>query len=286
MKLDGKPEVAEAAAPESEKKDADEDEGGAEADPEAKRTPVEEEAEPTAEGQPDEPVTEEVAEHGGARVSGAPKSAGGDGLQAVEKLEGGSGGEQGNRGMDKNRIVRIDAGDVLGNDEKDDAHARHEGGAEEDGGVAGVARAGEVAASDGLAHANGSGGGDAEGNHVSEGDGVERDLMAGKGNGAEAGDKGGDSGEDADFGSELDGGGKAEINQAAHAGEVGNKRRAAKAGVVVSVVPEKKDNQHRSKVGAGNGGGDAGADNPEPGESEVAEDEDIVAEYINDIGGD
>ena len=51
-----------------------------------------------------------------------------------------------------------------------------------------MACAGEIAASNGLADANGGSGRDAEGNHVGESDGVERDLVAGERDGAEAGD--------------------------------------------------------------------------------------------------
>ena len=209
------------AAPEGQEEEADEDQGGAETDPEAERAPVAAEAEPGAEGESHEPVGAEVAEHGRARVAGAAEGAGGDGLDAVEELEGGAGSEKNDGVVDEDGIVGVDAGDVLREDEKDDAHAGHEGGAEENGGVAGVAGAGEVAASDGLADANSGGGGDAEWNHVSERDGIERDLMAGERNGAESRDERGDGGEDADFGGELDAGGQAERDEAADAGKIG-----------------------------------------------------------------
>ena len=63
-----------------------------------------------------------------------------------------------------------------------------------------ASRAPGIAAADGLADANGGGGGDAERNHVSESDGVEGDLVAGEGDGAEAADERCDQGEDGDFG--------------------------------------------------------------------------------------
>jgi len=71
-------------APEKQEKYADEDEGEAEADPEAEGAEVAAETKPRAEGETDEPVSGEVAEHGRAGVAGATESAGGDGLDAVE----------------------------------------------------------------------------------------------------------------------------------------------------------------------------------------------------------
>jgi len=48
------------------------------------------EAEVDAEGEADEPVSEEVAEHRSASVAGAAEGTGGDGLDAVEELESGA----------------------------------------------------------------------------------------------------------------------------------------------------------------------------------------------------
>jgi len=230
--------MVEAAAPEGQEEDADEDERGAEADPETERSPMATEAEPTAERESEKPVAEKVAEHRGARVAGAPEGPGGDGLETVEELEGGASGEEDDCVVDEDGIIGVNAGDVLGEDEKNNAHARHEGSANEDGGIAGVASAGVVAASDGLADADGGGRGDAEWDHVGEGHGVESDLVAGKGDGSEAGDQGGDGGEDADFGRELDGGGKAETNEAADAAGIGDEGSATKSGVMPGVKPE------------------------------------------------
>ena len=123
--------------------------------------------------------------------------------------------------VDEHGIVGVDTGDILREDEKDDAHAGHEGGAEEDGGVAGVARAGEIAASDGLADADGGGGRDAERDHVGERDSVESDLVTGEWNGAEARDERGDGGKDADFGGHLESGREAEGEEAADARGIG-----------------------------------------------------------------
>ena len=244
------------------------------------------EAEPGAEGEADEPVGAEVADHRRARVAGAAESAGGYGLDAVEELEGGTGSEEHDSGVDENGVVCVDAGNVLREDEKNDAHEGHERGAEQDGGVAGVARAGEIAASDGLADANGGGGRDAEGNHVGESDGVERDLVAGEGNGAKTGDQGGDGGEDGDFGGHLHSGGKAECDEPTDAREIRARRCSTHFGVVARVVPEKKNDQDGGQVGARDGGGDAGADYAEHGKTPVAEDEEIVAEDVDEIGGD
>ncbi len=244
------------------------------------------EAEPGAEGEAHEPVGAKMADHRRARISSAAESTGGDGLDAIEKLEGGAGGEQDDGVVDEHGIVGVNAGDVLREDEKDEAHDGHERGAEQDGGVAGEACADEIAATDRLADADGGGGRDAEGNHVGEGDGVESDLVAGKRDGAETGDQRGNGCEDGDFGGHLHGSGKTQGNKAADAIEVGAKRGFAHVGLVSRVVPEKKNDEDRGEVGARDGGGDAGADDTEHGKSPVAEDEEIVAEEIDEVGGD
>jgi len=145
------------------------------------------EAEPRAQGEAHEPVGAEVADHRGAGVARAAESAGGYGLDAVEELEGGAGGQENDGVVDEDGIVGVDAGDVLREDEEDDAHAGHEGGAEENGRVAGKAGAGEITAPDGLTYADGGGGRNAERDHVGEGDGVDGDLVTGERDGTEAG---------------------------------------------------------------------------------------------------
>ena len=244
------------------------------------------EAEPCAEGESHEPVGAKVAEHGRARIAGAAECAGGDGLDAVEELEGGAGGKQADGGVNEDGIVGVNARDVFRKDEKDNAHAGHEGGAKKNGGVAGNARAGEIAAADGLADADGGGGGDAEGNHVGEGDGVERDLVAGEWNRAEPRDERGDGGENADFGGELDAGGETEADEAADACEIRSEFHFAQAGMIVRIVPEEIKDEDGGQIGAGDDGGDAGADDAQLWKAEVAEDEGVVAEEVDDVRGD
>ncbi len=217
------------------------------------------EAEIGAEGNADEPVGGEVAEHGSARVACAAKGAGGYGLEAVEELEGGSGGEEGDGAVDDGFVVGVDVGDEARKDEEDDAHAEHEAGAKEDGGVAGIARGGRIAAADGLAYANGSGGRDAKRNHVGKGDGVESDLMAGERDGAEARDERGDEGEDGDFGGHLQGGGKTKSEETADALEIGISRSFEEIGAMAVVVPEKIGDEEKAEVRARECGSQAGA---------------------------
>jgi len=57
-------------------------------------------------------------------------------------------------------------------------------------------------------------------------------------------------------------------------------------GVSAGVAPEEKKDEDRGEVGAGNGGGDAGADYAEHWEATVPEDEEIVSEEIDEIGRD
>ena len=218
------------------------------------------EAEPCAEGESHQPVGAEVAEHGRARVAGATEGSGGDGLDAVEELECGAGGKQDDGGVNENGVVGVNARDVFRKDEKDNAHAGHESGAKKDGCVSGIARARKIAATDSLAYTDGGGGRDTERNHVGEGDGVERDLMAGEGNSAETRDERGDGGEDADFGGELDAGGETEADEAADACEIRSEFHFAQAGMIVRIVPEEIKDEDGGQIGAGDDGGDAGAD--------------------------
>ena len=57
-------------------------------------------------------------------------------------------------------------------------------------------------------------------------------------------------------------------------------------GVVASVIAEKKNDEDRGQVGAGDGGGDAGADYAEHREARMAEHEKVVADGIDEVGGD
>ncbi len=68
-------------------------------------------AEVGAERDADEPVGGEVTEHGSACVACAAKSSGGYGLEAVEELEGGSGGEKSDGAADDGFVVGVDMGD-------------------------------------------------------------------------------------------------------------------------------------------------------------------------------
>ena len=230
--------MADAATPEDQEEGADEDEGKTEADPESHRAPVAAEAEIGAEGETQEPVGGEVAEHGSAGVSRAAECTGGNGLEAVEELESGADGKKGDGGMDDGFIGGVEAGNVTREEEEHDAHGGHEGGAEEDGGVASVTRGDGITAAKGLADTDGSGGSEAERNHVGEGDGVESDLMAGLGDGPKTRDERRDKSENGDFGGELERGGKAESDEQADAGEVGLDGSFEELGFVACVVPE------------------------------------------------
>ena len=84
----------------------------------------------------------------------------------------------------------------------------------------------------------------------------------------------------------MHGCGEAESNEPADAGEIGTERGLPHVGVIAHVVPEKKNDEDRGEVGAGDGSGNAGADDAEHGKSAVAKDEEIVAEGVDEIGGD
>jgi len=230
------------------------------------------EAEPGAEGEAEEPVGREVAEHGCARVAGATESTGGGGLDAVEKLESGTGGKQGDSGVDDTFVGGVEARDVARENEQNDAHGGHEGGAENDGGVARIARGFRIAATEGLTDTDGSGRGEPEGNHVGKGDGVERDLVAGLRDGAETRDESCDRSEDRDFGGELESGREAENDELADAGEIRLDGRFEQVSFVMRVVPEKVDHEDKGEIGTGDAGRDARTGDAEGREAKIAED--------------
>ena len=207
-------------------------------------------------------------------------------MDAVEKLESGPGGEEDSGVADDRGVVGVNAGDHARKDQERDAHAGHERGAEDDGGVASVASGQGIAAADGLTYTDGGRGRNAERNHVSEGDGVERDLVAGQRNGAESGDERGDHGEDADFGGELQGGWQAEGNEAADALDIDFDGSLKEVGAMAMVVPEQVADENEGQVGARDCSGPAGAGYAEGGHTEFAEDENVVAAEIDEIGGD
>jgi len=64
------------------------------------------------------------------------------------------------------------------------------------------------------------------------------------------------------------------------------KRGLTHVGVVLRVVPEKKNDEDCGEVGARDGRGDSRADYAEHGETPVAENEDIVTDEVDKVGGD
>ena len=92
--------------------------------------------------------------------------------------------------------------------------------------------------------------------------------------------------EDADFHSDLDGSGKAESKEMANAFEIDLDRSFEEIGVVATIVPEEIDDQNQNHVETRDGSGPAGAFHSHLGEAELAVDECVVEEEIDEIGGD
>lgn len=244
------------------------------------------ETEVGAQGEAHEPVGGEVAEHGSASVTCAAERARGNGLDAVEELKGGTGHEENGGGVDDGFVGSVEAGDVAREDQERDTHSGHERGTEEDGGVTGIACTDRIATAESLSYTDGGSGREAERNHVSEGDGVEGDLVAGLSDGTETRDESGDKSENSDFSGDLNGSGKTESDELTDAGEVGRKGSVAEFRFVVSVVPEKVDDKDGSEISAGDAGGDAGTGDAVGVEAQFAEDQDVVAEEVDEVGSD
>src|SRR5262249_46873314 len=175
----------------------------------------------------------------------------------------------------------VDAGDPLLINDEDDAGESHERCSDEDGSAAGDGGPVGIFAAKSLAHTDGGGGSDAERNHVGKGNGVERDLMRGKWNRAEARDERSDGGEDSALKSELKRGGNAERDQLPDAAQIQIHRSLQQFGAMFSVVPEKITDQDSSHVDAGDGGGPAGANRAHGGESPFAVNEQPVEHGVD-----
>jgi len=188
--------------------------------------------------------------------------------------------------VDDDLVGSVDPGDIAREDKQGNAHGRHEGGAENDGSVAGVARSDRIAAADGLADTNGGGGGKAEGNHVREGDSIERDLVAGLCDGAQARDESCNQSEDSNFRGELESRGEAKSDEFSNACEIGLHGSFEKFGFVARVIPEKIRDKNESEISAGDAGGDAGAGDAISRKAEFAKDENVVSSKIDEVGAD
>src|SRR5277367_1899354 len=110
--------------------------------------------------------------------------------------------------------------------------------------------------------------------------------MAGKGDGAKAADDRGGVDEDAAFESDLNGGGKAQGEQTTETREIRLRGSFQKFGAMAVVVPEKVDDEKSGDVGSRDAGSDAGAGNAHCWRAKFAVDEDVVADQVDDVGGD
>ena len=266
------------------------DEAGAEAQPEAYGSAVEAEGEEVADGEADDPVADDLDVEAGVGVAGSAEGSGGGDLEAVEELEDGGDEEKRDGGGDDGGVVREAARDGVGNEEEDGGEAGHGCGSEGDGGPSGGGGFGWGLAADGLAYADGSGGGDGEGDHEGEAGAVEGDLVSGEGERAHGADEEGDEAEDGDLDEDLAACGGSEESEAADAGGFEVAGHAAEAVVVAAFDPPEGDDHEEREIAAGEGGGEAGSGDSEgwdvDGSPGVAEDEEPVADYVDEVGGD
>ena len=163
-------------------------------------------------------------------------------------------------------------------------------GSEGDGGPSGGGGFAWGLAADGLADADGGGGGDGEGHHEGEAGAVEGDLVAGEREAAHGADEEGDEAEDGDLDEDLAAGGGAEEGEAAEAGGFEVAQHAAEAVVVPALDAPEGDDEEEGEVAARDGGGQAGAGDAERGDVDgapgVAEDEEPVADDVDEVRGD
>src|SRR5271170_1897320 len=112
--------------PAVEKAGRDDDEREREADPHAVDAPLEDEAEDQAKRQAENPIADEVGDHGRARLAEAAQGSGADRLDSIEDLEGGGDPEQAGAYRKHARVVGEEFDERLRRDKKDDACEKHE----------------------------------------------------------------------------------------------------------------------------------------------------------------
>src|ERR1019366_4560951 len=131
----------------------------------------------------DDPVADEVGDGGGARVAESAEGAGGDHLQAVEDFEEGGDAQERGAGADDGDFGGVEARDPAGDDGEREAGGGHECSAEQQSGPTGDGDARRVFPADGLAEAGGH-----DGNGTKDG-AFHEDLQGGgKAEGEEAAD--------------------------------------------------------------------------------------------------
>ena len=227
-----------------------------------------------------------MAEHRSAGIAGAAQGAGGDGLHAVEQLKERGDKEQRDRGRNQRAVRSVNAHDRAWNQKQEQRHAAHEAGAKQHGGPASAAGGVGIAASEALSDADRCGGADAQRNHVSEADRIQRDLMAGERNGAEARDQRGSNREDAYFQTELRRGGKTKPYQFAEAPGIRQARGVTQTGFVAVVVIQRIGQQHEHHVGTGEAGGPSGADGAHGRKAEMAVNQRPIPQQVHQVRGD
>ena len=193
---------------------------------------VEAEGQHVADGEADDPVSDDLDDEAGVGVACSAKGSGGGDLEAVELEESGYEEERDGRG-DHVRVGCEGSGDVVGGEEEDGGEGGHAGGSEEDRGPACGSGFLWGVAADGLTYTDGGGGGDGEGNHEGEGGTVEGDFVAGEWERANGADKEGNEGEDGDLDEDLAAGGCSEEGKTSEASALDVTEHGAEAIVVL-----------------------------------------------------
>jgi hypothetical protein len=251
---------------------------------------VEAEGEEVADGEADDPVADDLDVEAGVGVAGSAEGSGGGDLEAVEELEDGGDEEERNGGGDDCGVCGEAAGYGAGHEEQDGRETGHGSGTEGDGGPSGGGGFGWGVAADGLAYTDGGGGRDGEGDHEGEAGAVEGDLVSGKREAAHGADEEGDQTEDGDLDEDLAAGGCSEEGETADAGGFEVARHAAEAILVAALDAPESDDHEEREIAAGEGGREAGSGDSEgwdvDGAPGVAEDEEPVADDVDEVGGD
>src|SRR5579859_1030324 len=232
-------------APAKEQGRCDNDESQRQSDPEPVNSPTQCKAKRQPEGEAENPISDEIGDHGRAGLAQAAERASGDGLNSVEDLKRGGYIEQGGAFGKNVGITRVEVDEGPWLEQKHDCREEHEAGAEGHGHPTGAAGSPGVAGPDRVAHANGRGSRHAKRHHVGDGGVVEGDGMRGQGYGVEQAGSEGGSAPGSHFENDLSRGGGAESHELADFQKAGTspvaKQRMAPAAFVAPGKPDKRD---------------------------------------------
>jgi hypothetical protein len=235
-------------------------------------------------GKADEPVADQVGQHGGARVAQPAQRAGCHALQAIEQLERRRDAQQRDARRDDGGIRRVETDEEPGHRKKRDCRHRHEAAAESDGGPARARRGRRVSTSDRVADAHRSGRREAVRHHERDAGDVERYLMRGERHWIDTASERGHGPEDANLRRDLHRSGRTQSEQPHDPRPLDlEERDVRQAEPLTPFVQDDDDEQRDRHEDAGDDRRPGRAGDAHRREPVAPEDQDPVAAGVHDV---